>query len=42
MLGTLPDQVSQPFEVTSKTTRTVKMCSWAGDTTNNSLQLQAA
>ena len=41
MLGTLPDQVSQPFEVTSKTTRTVQVCSWAWDTANNSLQLEA-
>ena len=42
MLGTLPDQVSCPFEVTSKTVRTVQMCSQAGDTANNSLQLEAA
>ena len=42
MLGTLPDQVSQSYEVTGKTVRTVQMCSWAGDTANNSLQLEAA
>ena len=41
MLGTLPGHVSQPFEVTSRTVRTVQMCSQAGDTANNSLQLES-
>ena len=36
MLGTLPARVSQPFEATSRTARTVKMCSWTEDTANNS------
>ena len=34
--------MSQPFEVTSKTARTVQICSQTGDTANNSLQLEAA
>ena len=41
MLETLPGQVSQPFEVTNRTVKIVQMCSQAGDTANNSLQLEA-
>ena len=41
-LGTLPGQVSQPLEVTSRTVRVVHMCSHPGDSVNNSLQLEAA
>ena len=34
--------MSQPLEVTGKTASTVQMCSQAGDTANNSLQLEAS
>ena len=42
MLGTLPDQVCQPLEVTSKTARTMQMCSQAWNIANNPLWLEAA
>ena len=42
MLGTLPAQVSQPFEVTSRTARAVQMCSQTEDTANNSLEAAGA
>ena len=42
MLGTLPDQISQPFKVTSRTARTVQMCSQPDDTATNSLETAGA
>ena len=42
MLGTLPGKMSQPLEAISRTVRTVQICTQAGDTANNSLQLEAA
>ena len=42
MLGALPARVSQPFQVTSRTTRTFQMCSQTEDTTNNSLEVAGA
>ena len=35
----LPAQISQPFKVTSRTARTVQMCSQSEDTATNSLEV---
>ena len=42
MLGTLLAQISQPFKVTSRTARTVQMCSQSEDTATNSLETAVA
>ena len=42
MLGTLPAPISQPFKVTSRTARTVQMCSQSEDTATNSLEAAGA
>ena len=42
MLGALLARVSQPFEATSRTARTVQMCNQTEDTANNSLDAAGA
>ena len=42
MLGTLPAHISQPFRVTSRTARAIKMCSQSEDTATNSHEVAGA